>query len=55
MGDLAGQPVMVADIDRGFDRKQDLASGGLLPNAAGARKIAVALAEALTPLLGPAR
>jgi len=49
------QPVVVAEIDRGFDSNQDMDSGDGLPNAEGARKIAVTLAEAIDPLLGPAR
>ena len=49
------QAVVVADIDRGFDHKQDLGNGGMLPNAGGARKIAVTLAEVINPLLGSAR
>lgn len=37
------------------DSNQDMGSGGRLPNAEGARKIAVTLAEAIDPLLGSAR
>ena len=48
----AGQPPMVvADTGRGFDFKQDMDASGGLPNAAGARKIAAALADAIDPLL----
>ena len=49
-------PVVAAETDRGFNWKQDMDEGGLLPNAAGARKIAMALAEAinlLSPLASP--
>ena len=49
-------PVVVAEADRGFDWKQDMDEGGLSPNAGGARKLAMALAEAinlLSPLTSP--
>jgi len=49
------QPVVVAEIDRGFDSKQDRGNGDMLPSADEARKIAVTLAEVIDPLLGPAR
>jgi lysophospholipase L1-like esterase len=51
-------PVAVAETDRGLDRRLDLGDDGIIPTAAGARKIAGALAEAIntvSPLAGPAR
>jgi len=47
------QPVVVAEINRDFDRKQDMGKDDSLPNAGGARKIAVTLSKALHPLLAP--
>lgn len=49
------QPVVVAEIDRGFDSKQDRGNGDLSLSAGEARKIAVTLAGVIDPLLGPAR
>jgi lysophospholipase L1-like esterase len=49
------QPVVVAEIDRGFDSIDDTCDGGIFPTAGGARKIAAMLAEAINPLLGGAR
>jgi hypothetical protein len=47
--------VVAADMGRGFDSKQDMGDDAAWPSAGGARKIAVTLAEAIIPLLGPAR
>ena len=41
------QPVVVADIGRGFDSNRDLDESGTFPNADGARKIAETLSEAI--------
>ena len=47
------QPVVVAEIHRDFDPKQNVGKDDSLPNAEGATKIAATLSKALQPLLAP--
>lgn len=47
------QPIVLAEINRDFDSKQNVGKDDPLPNADGATKIAATLSKALQPLLAP--
>jgi len=51
----AQSPVVMADQHTGFSASSDLAAGGKLPNATGARKMAGVFADAINPMLSGVR